>query len=96
MECPRKVERLVGVLEAFSTASNDCFASVRIEETLYQLPLSSRGVLQEDGTILLCANGDRRERLKPETNIVVDLIYDANGENPVTGLWAPKQKPPQR
>ena len=92
-EFPRKIERQVGVLESFKTDPNDCFARVRVKHRVYQLPLNTRGELQSDGaTILLCMNGHRREPIAFDTPIVLDLIFDARGENPCPGMWAPKPR----
>ena len=60
MDCPRKVERRVGTLTSFNTKPGESHAYVRVKDTLLHVPISARGVLQDDGqTIVLCANGDR-------------------------------------
>jgi hypothetical protein len=91
LECPRKIERRVGLLESFKTNPGDCFASVRIDGQLFKLPLSARGNLQEDQkTITHCVNGERYYPIALATQIAVDMVYDVNNQNPITGLWAPK------
>jgi len=90
MECPRKVERRSGKLEAFDPTRGQSQARVRMGENLLMLPASARGVLQPDNSIVVCANGDRYHDIKPGTVIAIDMMLNANGEDPVPCLWAPK------
>ena len=95
MECPRKVERRIGRLESFNTKPGEAQARVRLGDTLFNLPAMSRGVLQQGGGTMLCANGSRYDVIARDTLIAFDLIFDAEGKNPVPGVWAPKLGPQQ-
>lgn len=92
MECPRKVERRIGKLEEFKGRGGAYQARVRVGDLLFNLPPSSRGVLQPDKSIALCANGDRYEPIAKDSLIVLDLVYDHDEKNPCPGMWAPKIK----
>ncbi len=91
--CPRKTERRIGTLESFSTKPGETQARVRVDDMVFNLPAMSRGVLQEDKSIVHCQNGDRYDVITKGAAIVLDLMYDADGKNPCPGMWAPKQRP---
>jgi hypothetical protein len=89
VECPRKSERRVGVIESFKLDQSCAF--VRTGEDVFHVTLASRGVLQQDSKgISPCAYEERRKELAPGTVVVIDLVFDFEGKNPTPGSWAPK------
>lgn len=85
--------RITGLLQKFETAQFLAHGYVRVDDTLLHVAVRERGVLGEDGkTILLCANGDRYDPIKPDTPIVLDVEYSPEGKHPFVVAWAPKSR----
>lgn len=82
-------ERRIGCLESFNSTPGKSHGYVRVDDTKFHVPTSSRGVLEGD-TIRPCVNGERYEKIAKGTLIVIDLVVDAEGQNPFPVAWAPK------
>jgi len=95
VETLRRCERRTGKIEMFNAKPGEAQVRVRIGEQVFNLPSSHRGVLKADGSIRHCVNGERSQVLAEDSLVVVDLIYDFQGKDPIPGLWAPKVKRPQ-
>ncbi len=88
MPKPYGVERVNGLLASFDKS----FAYIRVkDEKLLTVPVSHRGTLANggEGPITLCANGDRYSAIPTGAPIVLDLVFNHKGEDPIPGLWAP-------
>jgi hypothetical protein len=92
MECPREIKRRIGKLESFDPTPGKSQARIRVRDGIIHLPTSTRGVLQPDNSIALCANGDRYDKIPQGTLIVFDATLNFEGKDPMPGLWAPKVK----
>jgi hypothetical protein len=84
-----ETQRVTGRLESFDSTPGKSHAYVRIGEAKLHWPTSARGVLEGD-TIRPCRNGERYEKIPPETVIVADVTVDSSGGNPFPFAWAPK------
>lgn len=84
-------QRVIGTLESFNSKPGESHAFVRIDGAKHFLPTSHRGVLDGD-VIRLCANGERYVPLSEGTKVVVDINVNAEGQNPIPGLWAPVRR----
>ena len=86
-----KIERVVGKLQSFDSRQGSSHGYARIGTALVHLPTSNRGVLVGD-VIRPCNNGERYEKIPPETIIVADVNVDSAGKNPFPVAWAPKME----
>jgi hypothetical protein len=92
VEAPlHKTERRTGVMEKFDHSESTAHGFVRVGDERYFVPASTRGVLQPDGSIQLCANGDRYGAIPAGAKIAIDLVYLHGKASP--GPWAPKCRP---
>ena len=81
--------RITVRLESFDSKPGKSHAYVRFGDTKLCWPTSARGVLVGD-TIRPCINGERYEKIPPETIIVADVTVNAEGASPFPFAWAPK------
>jgi hypothetical protein len=84
-----EVKRLTGKLDRFDPSPGKSHAYVQIGDTLHHVATSHRGVLEKDGSIRPCVNGERLQVIEPGTTISIDAVFDSKGENPFPRLWAP-------
>lgn len=88
-------ERITGSLQSFNGTPGKAHGYVRLTEgLLVHVPVSNRGVLQKEGKIKRCMNGDRYDPIEPFTVICLDVEYDRKGQNPFVVAWAPKPQKP--
>ncbi len=84
-------QRITAKLESFDSTRGRSRVYVRVGDVKLLWPTSARGVLEGD-TIRPCINGERYEKIPPETIIVADVTVDSSGGNPFPFAWAPKLK----
>lgn len=87
-----ETQRVIGRLESFDPTPGKSHAYVRIGNAKLHWPTSARGVL-EGNVIRPCVNGERYEKILPETLIVADVTVNSEGANPFPFAWAPKHLP---
>jgi len=85
-----KMERVTGTLMSFDPRRMHSHAYIQIGDTSHFAPASQRGVLEDNGAIQQCINGERYEKVFPGMPVTVDLVFDSEGKNPRPGMWAPK------
>lgn len=83
------MQRVIGKLESFDPTPGKSHAFVRIGEDKFHLPTRDRGVLRGD-EIHPCVNGERYEKIPPETMIVVDMVPVGSDGSKSPVAWAPK------
>ena len=84
------VQRQKGVLERICLTKGKAHAYVRVNDALLHVCMVNRGVLQKDGSISLCANGDRYDPLPVSSNVVLDIDPGQKNQTPFVVAWAPK------
>jgi len=84
-------ERIRGTLESFNTEKGVAHGYVRLGTgELLHVPAINRGILQQDGSIRACMNGERYNAIPPGTAVFLDVTYNNEGKNPFAVSWAAK------
>ena len=85
-----EVKRIKGTLKSFDPKPGQSHAMIRISDTdVLHVPTSQRGIVQPDGTIAYCQNGDRYDLIASGASIELDVTYSSEGQKPIAKAWAP-------
>lgn len=85
--------RITGKLESFNTLQGLAHGYVRLPSgELLHVPARDRGVLEPEGSIRRCANGERYHPIREGTLVALDVVFNRNGEKPYPVSWAPDHK----